>query len=48
MWIISKPIERNNEMSEIIYIYGEERWFDGFLIGSISAGCVALAIILLK
>ena len=35
MWIISKPIEQDNELTSIAYHYGEERWLDGFLIGSL-------------
>lgn len=40
MWIISKPIKQDNEFTTIAYTYGEERWLDGFLIGSVLGSLV--------
>ena len=53
MWIISRPIEQDNELTSIAYAYGEERWLDGFLIGSllgslVSSTTVYMAIRVLK
>jgi hypothetical protein len=41
MWIISKPIDQDNEFTSIAYAYGEERWLDGLLIGSLLGSLIA-------
>lgn len=53
MWIISKPIEQDNELTSIAYHYGEERWLDGLLIGTLIGSLIGyttvyIAIRLLK
>lgn len=48
MWIISKPVKPDNEMTEVIYTYGEERWLDGFIWGSIATSLIAAVIIFRK